>query len=222
MWFSEPFTRAQAWIDLFLHANHKDGFVVIRGNKITIRRGQIGWSELTMSSRWTWSKNKVRRFLKQLETEQQIKQQKDRYITTVITINNYETYQSDTADGTAERQQKDSRRYINKNDKNDKNDKEVTSTAQSAEDSRTVINLFKAINPSYEILFKRKSQHDAANRLLKREPIERIKGAIAFIAAHRGDRYCPRVSTPIQLEEKWADLETYGAGLKTKTQKVWI
>lgn len=121
LWFSEPFTKAQAWIDLFLNANHKEGIVNIRGNIIKIERGQIAWSELTMTKRWTWSKNKVRRFLKYLETEQQIEQQKDRFITTVITILNYDNYQSDTPDDTAERQQKDSRRYINKNVKNDNN-----------------------------------------------------------------------------------------------------
>lgn len=123
LWFLEPFTKAQAWIDLFLNANHKDGIINIRGNIIPIKRGQIGWSELTMAKRWTWSKNKVRRYLKLLEKEQQIKQQKSA-ITTIITIVKYETYQNnDTADDTTERQQKDSRRYTNNNDKNDKNDK---------------------------------------------------------------------------------------------------
>lgn len=122
LWFLEPFTRAQAWIDLFLNANHTEGIVSIRGNIIHLKRGQLAWSELTMAKRWTWSKNRVRRFLKLLETEQQIIQRKDRYITTIITILNYEKHQNDTTDGTAERQQKDSRRYINKNDNNDKND----------------------------------------------------------------------------------------------------
>jgi len=130
LWFSEPFTRAQAWVDLFLGANHKDGQMLIRGNVVYIKRGQIGWSELTMVKRWTWSKNKVRRFLKYLETEQQITQQKHQYITTIITILNYNSFQSDTADDTAEGQQKDSRRYTNKNDKNDKNDKNNYGEAQ--------------------------------------------------------------------------------------------
>ena len=121
LYFLEPFSKGQAWIDLFLNANHKNGIMSIRGNIIPIKRGQIGWSELTMSKRWTWSKNKVRRFLKLLETEQQIEQQKST-ITTVITILNYEIYQSDdTTDDKTERQQKDSRRYTNKNDKNEKN-----------------------------------------------------------------------------------------------------
>ena len=105
LYFLQPFTKAQAWIDLFLNANHKDGYIEIRGNVITIKRGQIGWSELTMVVRWKWSKNKVRRFLKLLETEQQIKQQKMAKITTIITILNYDEYQNDTTDDTTERLQ---------------------------------------------------------------------------------------------------------------------
>jgi hypothetical protein len=31
LWFLEPFTKAQAWIDLFLNANHSDNKISIRG-----------------------------------------------------------------------------------------------------------------------------------------------------------------------------------------------
>lgn len=129
IWHLEPFTKAQAWIDLFGNANHQPKTIQIRGNVITVNRGQLAWSEIKMSTKWGWSKNKVRRFLKWLEAEHQIEQQKDRYITTIITIINYDKYQDDTADetadDTAERQQKDSRRYINKNEKNEKNEKNI-------------------------------------------------------------------------------------------------
>jgi hypothetical protein len=124
-WFLEPFTKAQAWIDLILNANHKKGFFEVRGNVVTIKRGQIGWSEITMAKRWTWSRTKVRRYLKWLKTIQRIEQQNIQYITSIITIIHYEKYQidtaDDTADDTAEKQQKNSRRYTNKNDKNEKN-----------------------------------------------------------------------------------------------------
>jgi len=134
LYFLEPFTKAQAWMDLVIFANHSDGEIDIRGNIIKIKRGQIGWSEITLAQRWDWSKGKVRRFLKFLESRQQISQVKDRYLTTIITISNYEDYQSDTrdtadstADDTAERQQTvqqtDSRRYINKKNKKNKNEK---------------------------------------------------------------------------------------------------
>jgi len=127
LWFAEPFTKGQAWIDLVLFANHKDGSFWVRGVEVKIKRGQLGWSEVTMAKRWTWSRDKVRRFLKWLETRQQIEQQKVAKITTIITICNYDRFQNDTTDDTTDRQQKDNRRYTNNNVKNDKNDKKTVS-----------------------------------------------------------------------------------------------
>jgi hypothetical protein len=118
LWLSEPFTKAQAWLDLIIFANHKDGVFWVRGIEVEVKRGQIGWSEVTMSKRWRWGRNKVRRFLKWLETEQQIEQQKTR-VTSLVTILNYDQYQSEVEQQVE--QQKDNRRNTNKNVKNDKN-----------------------------------------------------------------------------------------------------
>jgi hypothetical protein len=93
LWLKEKFTKGQAWVDLIMLANHKDGFVWKRGNKVNVKRGQVGWSELALSARWRWSRNKTTRFLKWLENEQQIIQQRSR-ITTLITVVNYDKYQN--------------------------------------------------------------------------------------------------------------------------------
>jgi len=119
LWFLEPFTKAQAWIDLVLNANHKEGVINIRGNIITIKRGQIGWSEITMTERWQWSRNKVRRFLKWLEAKQQIEQQKLYKLTSITTIINYDQYQTEQQTIQQTIQQKDNRRYTNNNVNND-------------------------------------------------------------------------------------------------------
>lgn len=128
LWKSEPFTRGQAWVDLILLANHEDGFIYVRGNKISIKRGQVGWSQKKLSERWQWSRTKVRKFLKDLEEEQQIRQHKNA-LSTVITLINYDKYQPEKQQSgqqknsreTAERQQ----RNTNNNEKNVKNDKKV-------------------------------------------------------------------------------------------------
>lgn len=131
LWLAEPFTRGQAWADLILLANYKEGFIRIRGIKIPVNRGQVGWSELKLAERWKWSRNKVRRFISELKTEQQIEQQ---IIckTSVLTLLNYEEYQgSDTTDGTtndttndtAERQQTEQQKDTNKNIKKEKKEK---------------------------------------------------------------------------------------------------
>lgn len=110
-----------AWIDILLIANHSPKTIFVRGNQVYINRGQFAYSEITLSKKWGWSRNKLRRFLNYLETIQQIKQQKNS-ILSLYTVINYENYQginteNETTDDTTERQQKD----INKNDKNDKN-----------------------------------------------------------------------------------------------------
>jgi hypothetical protein len=97
----------------------------IRGNIIKIQRGQLGWSEITMSDRWSWSRNKVRRFLNWLETKQQIIQQKTAQ-TSITTIVNYEEYQlpiQQTEQQTI--QQKDSRRYTTNKDKKEKKNEDT-------------------------------------------------------------------------------------------------
>lgn len=123
LWNEEKFTRGQAWVDLVLLANHKDGHIRIRGNRVAVKRGQCGYSTVKLAARWRWSRGKVIRFLKELEKAQQIVQQKN-YVTSLIQIINYDDYQGGgTADSTADGQQTDSRRYTNKNEKNEKNDK---------------------------------------------------------------------------------------------------
>jgi hypothetical protein len=121
LWLSEPFTKGQAWVDLFSIANHKDGFIRVRGNRVEVKRGQVAWSQLKLSKRWKWSRGKVRRFLDELENiDEKIVQQKTR-VTTLINILNYESYQSgDTTDGQQTVQQTDNRQYTNKNVKKEK------------------------------------------------------------------------------------------------------
>lgn len=68
-------------------------------------------SQEALAVRWKWSKNKVRRFLKELEKNDQISlktELKNIAVSTLITITNYEEYQRDetedeTENGTEER-----------------------------------------------------------------------------------------------------------------------
>jgi len=108
-WLAEPFTRAQAWIDLLLLANHDTGHIRKRGILIEVKRGQVGYSEEALAQRWRWSRGKVRRFFRDLIEKSQISrnpvQQNSRLIS-LITITNYDIYQShSTTNGTTNRQQ---------------------------------------------------------------------------------------------------------------------
>lgn len=119
IWLSEKFTDGQAWVDLLLLANHKNGFIKVRGIRIDILAGQCGYSVVSLAKRWKWSRGKVIRFLEFLVKENMIKiVQQNNKLSTIISIINYTNYQyvgttNDTTDG----QQTDT----NKNDKNEKN-----------------------------------------------------------------------------------------------------
>lgn len=92
LWTAEPFTYGQAWVDLLIHANHYPRTIFIRSIEVDLGRGQLGWSEVTMSKRWKWSRGKVRRYLGMLEKRGMIEQQKTQ-VTTVVSICNYSNYQ---------------------------------------------------------------------------------------------------------------------------------
>lgn len=93
IWKCEKFTRGQAWVDLILLANHKKSYFYKRGIKINVDRGQCARSSVELADRWKWSRTKVNKFLKDLEKEQQIVQQKSN-ITQLVTIVNYDKYQN--------------------------------------------------------------------------------------------------------------------------------
>lgn len=129
LWLIKPFSEGQAWVDLLLVTTFDKGFIKTKnGTVIKLNRGECGYSILTLSKRWGWSRGKVTRFLSLLNKEKMI-QQKTISNTTVINILNYETYQdgainstiNDTINGQQTIQQTDT---IN-NDKNDKNDKNI-------------------------------------------------------------------------------------------------
>ena len=91
-WGAEKFTKAQAWIDLILNANHKESRVMIKGQFINVDRGQQIRSQVTLAKKWKWDRKTVHRFLKLLESDLMIVQH-GTHLTTIITICNYSEFQ---------------------------------------------------------------------------------------------------------------------------------
>jgi DNA replication protein DnaD len=89
----DPVSRLHAWIDLLLLANHKERKIMIRGNLVTVKRGQVGWSVRALSKRWKWSQGKVKRFIKYLVDEGQVTEHLAQNVTTLLSVVNYEKYQ---------------------------------------------------------------------------------------------------------------------------------
>ena len=122
LYFEEPFTRYQAWIDLLLLANHKDGYFMKRGTLVKVPRGTVGYSMKELAKRWKWSINKVSRYIEILESEtvNQVKSQKNN-VTTLISIVNYDRYQlNESANELTGGNQANPQTETNKNVKNDK------------------------------------------------------------------------------------------------------
>ncbi len=92
LYFSERFTRLQAWIDLLLLASHREHMVIIRGNEIHITPGELCYSQLSLADRWKWDFKTVRKFLTYLETRQMVDTKIDN-VTTIISIRNWKRYQ---------------------------------------------------------------------------------------------------------------------------------
>lgn len=83
LYFSEKFTRSQAYIDLCMLAAYRERSFFIRGNKVTLRPGQLAKSEEELADRWKWSRNTVRKFLNEQQECGNIEQQKSRLITII-------------------------------------------------------------------------------------------------------------------------------------------
>ena len=165
-YFSEPFTRIMAWIDLLMLANHKGMNMYVRGNKVEIKRGETAIAQETLATRWKWSRGKVKRYLNELEKDRQIVQQKSNVISTISVVN-YDAYQSDdTTESTAESLQTTRRRTAeslqtntNKNVKNDKkahtqffSGKDKTRAREVSQKAQDMLRWIEARTPSVQLM----------------------------------------------------------------------
>jgi hypothetical protein len=89
----EPYCRRAAWAWLIDHAVYEEVKVGVTNKTITLQRGQLSYSLRYLANAWGWDDPKVRRFLTRLVGEMMIDTVTDAG-QTVITIRNYEQYQS--------------------------------------------------------------------------------------------------------------------------------
>ena len=97
VWHLEPFSRGQAWVDLILAANDANRTFLAQGRPVEVFRGQTGYSLKSLARRWKWSDEKVAGFILWLERGGMISR-KSTGVTTLITVLNYETYNSPRPD----------------------------------------------------------------------------------------------------------------------------
>lgn len=112
------------WLYLLLSATHQEIPAVFKGEKITLKKGQLITGTLSISKRLKINKDKVQRTLKCFEIDKQIEQEtsnKNR----LISILNWEQYQSNDNENDKQMINKcettDKQLITNKNVKNDNN-----------------------------------------------------------------------------------------------------
>lgn len=112
------------WLYLLLNATHKDIPALFKGNKITLKKGQLITGTLSISKKLMINKDKVQRTLKCFEVDKQIEQQTSNQ-NRLITILNWDKYQDDDKQFDKqminECETNDKQLITNKNVKNDNN-----------------------------------------------------------------------------------------------------
>lgn len=110
------------------------------------------------------------------------------------------------------------------NSKIDNSNKEVIieNEAFSDKNRKDLIDLFKAVNPNYKILFSRKNQANALERLVKQFGLQEIENIIRFLPKIINEKYAPTITTPIELENKFGKLLVYINRQKQSQVKIII
>jgi len=88
----------------------------------------------------------------------------------------------------------------NKRYKEEKQNNTLENEAFSDKDRKKLISLFKEVNPSYEVLFTRKSQTQALKRMCKIYGYEKLEDMIKALPIVNANKYWPKSTTPCQLE----------------------
>ena len=157
LWQEKPFSKAQAWLDLLLSANHEDKKIVLGNELILVRRGSFITSELKLMERWGWGKEKTRKFLKLLQDDGMIVKISDHKKTTINIVNYNDYQQSLDCKQTVNRLQTDHeqtasrpRADTNNNDNNVNNDNNKTTTTICGSDEE--FNIYKFLEKCNFIL----------------------------------------------------------------------
>lgn len=89
----EPFTQREAWEWLIANALYADSIISIAGHPVPLNRGQLSYSNSFLAKAWKWDSERVRRLLKRFATWGMIALNIEAG-QSIITICNYERYQS--------------------------------------------------------------------------------------------------------------------------------
>lgn len=200
------FSKAEAWIDLLLKANHQDNKSVKGMSLIEVKRGQVLTSQLRLAERWRWNRKTVKKFLLLLQNDEMIRFETDKggdngY--TLITILNYDKLQN-KQNNEMDNEKNNERVYggttegqripTNKNGKNEKNDKNITTNVVNKPLSNVTKGIYK-FREAYKKTFNKeyltyKNEVKTFASVLKIIPLEEVYRLIdKFFAIAKSDSF---------------------------------
>jgi DNA-binding transcriptional regulator YhcF (GntR family) len=197
---------AWLWIVLLLLAGHDDKKPFIwNGKPLELGPGQFITGRKKLSLLTGISESTVEDVLRYLESQQQIRQQKTTKYR-VITILNWKDYQKPDNKATTDRQQTDTIKNIRSKEVKNK-EAEDTTAPPTVAGIPEVIDSFKDVNPAYRKWFARIPQRDACKRLIESHGLEQVLSVVKLLEKTNKMQYFPTITTPMQLEDKWAALK---------------
>lgn len=205
------------WILLLLKANHNKTKMIWNNDIVVIHEGQLVTGRKQLSKQSGIAESTIEDVLNFLERQHQIQQQKTTKYR-LITILNWKQYQDDNRKSNNKATTKQQQADTNNNDKKIKNDKNTSETKVS-QIVPLVIDLFKDINPAYKKWFGNKTQRKAVESLVEKVGFEQLAKVIALLPKINKMPYLPTITTPLQLEDKWASLEVGLTKLKLKNKE---
>lgn len=132
IWKKKPFSKGQAWVDLLLRANYREGRVMVGNKVITVLPGQVFTSEVHLSEDWGWSRQKVRHFEGTLLVNRQICTPEKTSKYTILTLTEWARHQNPNEEKNIKKDIKrtslEHQKDTYNNNKNLKNDKKSTIT----------------------------------------------------------------------------------------------
>jgi len=191
---------AWLWVYLLLKANHKEEKFMWNKEIIIIKDGQLLTGRKQLSQETGIPEGTIEGILTAMDKNgHQIQQQKTTKFR-IITILNWKEYQQSDRKTDNKRTTNGQQTDTNKNDNNEKNEKNI-STGVAGGKINEIIELFKVVNPSYQVLFRRPPQRAAAERMFKKFGEEELRRMIGVLSQINKIPYMPISTTPCQMEE---------------------
>lgn len=214
------FSKFEAWIDILLSVNHREGKVLIDYSVETVNRGEFITSEVKLANKWNWDRKTVRKFLTLLQQEEMILKSSTKRWTS-ITVINWDKYQLDGQEvgqevGQGVGQDRDRGLDTNKNDKNDKNEKNKELVNDLF--SRELLNQLKKIN-NYP--FDIEKDTEFINSLLVDYPTLDIKEELKKWATYKLDKPLTKKSNARSQFRNWCKNAVKWQKEKIQKQKTW-